>query len=107
MGVMDLINSIWIPVAFFIMCLVYGIYMLITKDVKKIRKKDDNRDLKDPQRFATNAGYLLLFMALGCLVMIVIIKVFGNDLVATIESLVWFVVFAILWKLNDNKYGAF
>lgn len=107
MGVVDLINSIWVPVAFFIMCLIYGIYMLITKDAKKIRKKDDIRDLKDPVKYATNAGYLFLFMALGCLIMIIILKAFGNDLVATIESLVWFVVFAIFWKINDNKYGAF
>ena len=107
MGLIDLFNSIWIPVAFFVACLVYGIYMLITKDARKIRKKDDNRDLRDPDKYATNAGYLFLFMALGCLIMIIMIEVFKLDLAATIESLVWFVVFAVLWKINDNQNGAF
>lgn len=105
MALVDLLNSIWVPVAFLVACLVYGIYMLITKDPSKVRKKDDNRILKDPEKYSINCGYLFLFMGLGCLVMIGIIELLHMDGVANFLALGWFIVFGIFWKLNDNKYG--
>ncbi len=106
MSLVELMNSIWVPVAFMAACLVYGIYMLITKDPGKVRRRDDNRHLNDPEKYAKNAGYLMLFMALGCLVMIGIIQILKNDVAATIQSLIWFVVFAVLWRRNDKINGA-
>jgi len=101
------LTSIWIPVGLGVVCLVYGIYMLITKDPSKLRKKNDNRLLRDEKKYAEIGGYLMLFMALGCLVMVIIIEVFHNDMAATIESFVWFIIFGYLWKKMNDKYGAF
>lgn len=107
MDLVSLMTSVWIPVILGVVCLVYGLYMIITKDPSKIRKKDDNRLLRDDKKYAEVGGYLMIFMAIGCLVMVIIIKVFQNETAATIESFAWFIVFGILWKKMNDKYGAF
>jgi len=106
MAIEEIFSGIWIPAALGVICAVYGIYMLITKDPYKIRRKGDTSVLKDGEKYATVGGYLMLFMAVGCLVMIGIIQIFANEMIATIESVTWFVVFAILWKRMNDKYGA-
>lgn len=107
MDLVGFMTSIWIPVGLGIVCLVYGLYMIITKDPSKLRRKDDNRLLKDEKKYAEVGGYLMLFMALGCLVMVIIIELLKNEVLATIESFVWFIIFGILWKLMNDKYGAY
>lgn len=107
MDLVGFMTSIWIPVGLGIVCLVYGLYMIITKDPSKLRRKDDNRLLKDEKKYAEVGGYLMLFMALGCLVMVIIIELLKNEMLATIESFVWFIIFGILWKLMNDKYGAY
>ncbi len=107
MDLVSFMSSIWIPVGLGVVCLVYGLYMIITKDPSKLRKKDDNRLLRDDKKYAEVGGYLMLFMAFGCLVMVLIIEFLHNEMLATIESFVWFIIFGILWKKMNDKYGAF
>ena len=105
MTAVDILNSIWIPVGFGVALLVYGIYMLITKDPSKIRKRGDVSPLIDPEKYAYNAGILFIYMSVGCFVMALIIKFIQSDTIVTIQSLTWFLIFAILWKRMLDKYG--
>ncbi len=100
-------NSIWIPVLLAILCAGYGIYLAITKDPKVIRRKTGRNDLlKAPDKYVRNAMWLMFFMAVGCVVMVMIIYFTANDMIATVESISWFIVFAFLWKKNEDTNGA-
>ncbi len=105
--IVSLINSIWLPILLALMCIGYGTYLAVTKDPKAVRRKND-RDaiLKDTSAYVKTAMWLMYFMALGCVIMACIIYFIGNDMAATIESLSWFVIFAVLWKRNEDKNGA-
>lgn len=105
MTAVDLLNSIWVPLIFALVLVVYGIYMLITKDPERIRRKGDTGQLKDPEKYAVIAGWLFIYMAVGCIIMAILIKVTGNDLIVTIQSLTWFLIFAIIWRRMLDKYG--
>ena len=100
-----LINSIWLPLILAVLCIGSGIYMAITGQPGIARRRGDTRLLKDKEHYVKGAMLLLFFMALGCIVMAVLIH-FGMDNVATLESISWFIVFGILWKRNEDKYGA-
>lgn len=104
---MDAVNAIvteiWIPVIAFVVCLTYALILLITKNPKCIRKKTD-MSIKDETKYAVNSGYLMLFLAIGALIMCFLI--FVNNYVATAQIATWFVVYAILWKRNSDKYGS-
>ncbi len=100
-------NSIWIPVLLAVLCAGYGIYLAVTKDPGAVRRKSGRGDLlKDPIGYVHNAMYLMFFMALGCVIMVAIIYFTANDMIATIESISWFIVFAFLWKKNEDTNGA-
>ncbi len=101
----NLINSIWLPVILGALCAGNGIYMAITGELGLARRRNDNRLLKDKKQYVRGAMWLMFFMALGCLIMALIIQFMHNDTIATIESLSWLVVFGILWKRNEDRYG--
>ena len=105
MTAVDLLNSIWVPLVFALVLFIMGAYALITKDPSKIRKRGDTSKLKDSEKFAVTAGWLFVYMAVGCLIMVALIKFTGNDLIITIQSLTWFLIFAIFWKRMLDKYG--
>ncbi len=100
------INSIWLPILLAVLCAGCGIYMAVTGEPGMARRRGDNRLLKDKEHYVKGAMLLMFFMALGCVIMAVIIGVFHNDTVATIESISWFIIFGILWKRNEDRYGA-
>ncbi len=102
----SLINSIWLPIILGVLCVGYGVYLAITGDPAAIRRKEKNPILKNKERYVNNAMWLFFFMALGCLIMVLIIQFLKDDIAATIESISWFIVFAILWKRNEDKNGA-
>lgn len=102
----SIINSIWLPIILGVLCMGYGIYLAVTGDPTAIRRKDKNPLLKDKDCYVKNAMWLFFFMALGCFIMVLIIQFLNNDTAATIESITWFIVFAILWKRNEDKNGA-
>ena len=101
-----LMNSIWIPILLAVLCVGCSIYMAITGEPGIARRRGDNRLLKDKEHYVKGAMLLMLFMALGCVIMAVLIGVFHNDTAATIESISWFIIFAFLWKRNEDRYGS-
>lgn len=92
-----------IPLMLFVICMYYGMRLMILKDVSAIRGK--NKDpLKDEEGYAKEGGKLILFFAAATLVMAVL--VFINLYVAVAEIIVCTIILGILWKRMNEKYGA-
>ena len=78
-----------IPILMLIILAYYGVRLLVLHDISAIRGKDQPGKLKDEERYAKEASKLMLFLAAGSLIMTV-----------------WIIVFSILWKKMDERYGA-
>ena len=100
MGVSDLV---WIGGIAFVACLAFGLYMVITKKPGIVRGIRASSDYKDSEQYAVKGGRLILFLAGGCLVMVILS--FFNTLVSNIFGLVAFFIFAYFWKKMSDKYG--
>ena len=55
-------------------------------------------------RYAKEAGKLMLFLAAGSLIMTVLL--YFQVIAAVAQIVVWIIVFGILWKKMDERYGA-
>ena len=77
---------------------------MILHDFSAIRGKDQTEKLKDEERYATEAGKLMLFLAAGSLIMTVLL--YFHVVAAVVQIVVWVVIFGILWKKMDERYGA-
>lgn len=94
----------WIPLIAFAMSFLAGLHMLLTKRRPMYLKvRGDNRPLQNETRYATVGGCLLLFLAAGAIGMCVLL--FYNVIMAFVEVVVVFIVFAILWRRMSVKYG--
>ena len=93
-------DSYWsmamIPILMLIVLAYYGARLLVLHDISK--------KLKDEERYATEAGKLMLFLAAGSLIMTVLL--YFHVVAAVVQIVVWVVIFGILWKKMDERYGA-
>lgn len=92
-----------IPLLMFVICMYYGLRLLILGDVSAIRGKN-KEPLKDEQSYAKEGGKLLLFFGVATLVMGILI--FINLYVAVAEIIVCTLILGVLWKRMNAKYGA-
>ncbi len=93
-----------IPLLLSAVFLYYAFRLLALHDTDCIRQKNDAKKLKDKDRYTQRAGELLLFLALGSLVMLGVCLI---SMAAALALLViWFVIFGLLWAQMDRKYGA-
>lgn len=99
----EFFDTSWVSLLVFVLSLVFGIRLMITKDPTIIRGKKDIKVLKNPEAYSITAAKLLFFMAGGSLVMTALL--FITPLWATIESMVVLVAFLYLWHRMDKKYG--
>ena len=101
-------DSYWsmamIPILMLIVLAYYGARLLVLHDISAIRGKDQTKKLKDEERYATEAGKLMLFLAAGSLIMTVLL--YFHVIAAVVQIVVWVVIFGILWKKMDERYGA-
>ena len=67
------------------------------RTVKKILRRME-------ERYAKEAGKLMLFLAAGSLIMTVLL--YFQVIAAVVQIVVWIIVFGILWKKMDERYGA-
>ncbi|MCH5256224.1 MAG: hypothetical protein J1D87_02980 [Lachnospiraceae bacterium] len=98
-----IIEQAGIPLLLFVICMYYGIRLLVSQDASLIRSKD-KEPLKDEKAYAKESGKLLLFFAGATLIMAVLI--FVNLYVALGEIVICTIIMGILWKRMNNKYGA-
>ncbi|MCR4739390.1 MAG: hypothetical protein K5886_03910 [Lachnospiraceae bacterium] len=99
----QILDLTWIPLLAFALCLLYGLKLIITKDPSPLKGKNDTAVFKDGPMFALRAGQLMLLMAAGALIMCVL--VFFSELAALIEVSAVFILFTVLWKKANDKYG--
>lgn len=93
-----------IPILMMITLAYYGVRLLVLHDISAIRGKDQLGKLKDEERYAKEAGKLMLFLAAGSLIMTVLL--YFQVIAAVVQIVVWIIVFGILWKKMDERYGA-
>ena len=62
-------DSYWsmamIPILMLIVLAYYGVRLLVLHDISAIRGMDQSKKLMDEERYATEAGKLMLFLAAG------------------------------------------
>lgn len=92
-----------IPLLLFVICMYYGIRLLILKDVSAIRSKD-KPPVREEEGYAKAAGILILLFGAATFVMAVL--VFVNVYAAFAEISVCTVLMAIAWKRLGERYGA-
>lgn len=92
-----------IPLLLFVICMYYGLRLLILQDVKGIRGKGQP-PVKDEKAYAKEGGKLILFFGGATFLMAVLM--FFNVYVAVTEIVVCTIVLGVLWKRMNDKYGA-
>lgn len=91
-----------IPLLLFVLCMYYGIRMIILKDASVIRGKNVY-PLRDEKEYAEKGGILLILLGIGSLLMGILTLV--NVYVAFAEILICIIIVGILWKKMNAKYG--
>ncbi len=91
-----------IPALLVVICMYYGIRLIVTKDATTIRGRNQ-AVLKDEKAYAVEAGKLMLFFGAATLIMGILL--FVNINIAVAEIIVCTVILGILWKRMNDKYG--
>lgn len=92
-----------IPLLIFVVCIYYGMRLIILKDIGAIRGKN-KEPVKDENGYAVGAGKLILFFGAATFVMAILI--FVNVYVAVAEIVICALIMGVLWKRMNDKYGA-
>jgi uncharacterized protein involved in cysteine biosynthesis len=92
-----------IPLIVFLVCVYYGIRLLLLHDINSIRNKN-KPPVKDEKAYAKMSGILLLFLAALTLLMAVLL--FISTYAAVVEILIGTIIFGILWKRMNIRYGS-
>lgn len=104
MGSMEeILNQAGVPFVVAIVCVVYGIRMILTGDVSLLRSKNAG-PLKDEKEYAKQGGILMIFLGLASVLMGILI--FINLYVAIGEMIAAMLILGIAWKNMNSKYGA-
>lgn len=92
-----------IPLLLFVICMYYGLRLIIFQDIHLIRSKEKG-PVKDEKAYARESGKLILFFGAATLVMVALI--FVNVYIAVGEIIVCTLVMGVLWKRMNDKYGS-
>lgn len=104
MTLQEILDLTWVPLLVFAICLYYGVWLIVTKKPDRIVSKKNPKPIFDPQRYAVEAGKLLLGLAVASIINCVLL--FFNIYVALAEAVLSFVLFSIAWKKMDKIYGS-
>ncbi len=96
------LSNAMIPLMLTVVLGYYAARLLVFHDTESITGKKEAK-FKDKEMYAKAAGKLILFLAAGSLVMALLM--FVNTYAAVAEIAIWFVIFGILWKKMNEKYG--
>ncbi len=92
-----------IPLLLFVLCMYYGIRMIIMQDTSIVRGKNAEA-LRDEKAYAKHGGILVL--ALGGASFIMAILMLINTYAAVAEIIICTIIIGVLWKKMNDKYGA-
>lgn len=103
MEIGTILEQAGIPLLLFVICMYYGIRMIVLEDANAIRGKNKG-PVKDEKAYARKGGELVLFFGAATFLMAVLILV--NLYAAVAEIVICTLLFGILWKRMNDKYGA-
>lgn len=92
-----------LPLIAGVICLYYGIRLILTRDCSLVRGKD-KPPVKDEAAYSKQGGLLITCLGIAMLIMAVVLLF--SAIAAVIEMVVLFILFAFLWKRLNDKYGA-
>lgn len=92
-----------IPILISIVCMYYGVRLMITKDSSLIRGKNQGKP-KNEEAYCREAGKLILFFGAATLGMGILI--FWNPYIALGEIIICVLIMGILWHRMNLKYGS-
>lgn len=93
----------WISIIAAVLCLVFGIYMVVTGKPGFVRSINDNASYRDKEQYSKKGGKLLLMLAGGCIIMCGLS--FINATVSNMIGIVTLGVFAYFWKKMSDEFG--
>lgn len=103
MTIDSILEQAGVPIIVSVLCVYYGVRLLVFKDVEAIRGKDKGV-VRDKEKYAAAAGKLILFFAVAALGMAALVLV--NVYAAVGEIVLCTIIFGVLWKRINDKYGA-
>ncbi len=103
MTTQTILEQAGIPLLLFVICMYYGLKLMILQDVSTIRGKN-KEPVKDEKAYAKKGGALILFFGFATLAMTFLL--FVDLYVALAQIIICTIIFGVLWKKMDDKYGA-
>ena len=103
MTTQTILEQAGIQLLLFVICMYYGLKLMTLQDVSTIRGKN-KEPVKDEKAYAKKGGALILFFGFATLVMTFLL--FVDLYVALAQIIICTIIFGVLWKKMDDKYGA-
>ena len=102
MDIQTIVNQMGIEILVFLVCMFFGIRLIITRDVK-ILKKENPESIKHPKEYTFYAGLIIIFLGVSAIAMGIIS--FFNQVAALIVIVVAVVIMGFMWKVVHEKYA--
>ena len=103
MTILGFSDLVWISGIAFVLCLIFGLYMVITKKPGIVRSINDTGKYKDSKQYAEKGGRLILALALVCIVMLIVS--FYSELISVLVGLAGMCIFGVFWKKMNDRFG--
>ena len=102
MDIQTIVNQMGIEILAFAVCMFFGIRLIITRDVK-ILKKENPESIKHPNEYTFYAGLIIIFLGVSAIAMGIVS--FFNEVAALVVIVAAVVAMGIMWKFMYEKYG--
>ena len=102
MNIQTIVNQMGIEILAFAVCMFFGIRLIVTRDVKII-KKDNPESIKHPREYTFYAGLIIIFLGVSAIAMGIVS--FFDQIAALVVIVVAVVIMGIMWKFVHEKYA--
>ena len=102
MDLQTIVNQMGIEILAFAVCMFFGIRLIITRDVK-ILKKENPESIKHPNEYTFYAGLIIIFLGISAIAMGIVS--FFNQIAALIVIVAAVVIMGFMWKIVYEKYA--
>ena len=102
MNLETIVNQMGIEILVFAVCMFFGIRLIITRDVK-ILKKDNPESIKHPNEYTLYAGLIILFLGVSAIVMGIVS--FFSPKIALGFIIAAVVAMGVMWKIVYEKFA--
>ena len=102
MDIQTIVNQMGIEILAFLVCMFFGIRLIVTRDVKII-KKENPESIKHPREYTFYAGLIIIFLGVSAIAMGIVS--FFDQIAALILIVVAVVIMGFMWKFVHEKYA--